>query len=127
MDGQTEARIGGYTLLQPGSLDEAARYIQTRHSWAANVLGRPTNNYSRTAEICRASAAPTAATYALAIRAAAEAVQSGELELGRTGGNRLLRRLEVSAATFERLAERDEFFANGLDEHARQRSVPRSR
>jgi len=54
-------------------------------------------------------------------------IQSGGLELGRTGGNRLVRRLEVSAATFERLAERDELFANGLEEHALQRSVWTSR
>jgi hypothetical protein len=88
----------------------------------ADALGRPTDGYSRTAEICRAAAA-AAAVHALAIRAAAAAVRSGELELGRTGGNRLVRRLEVSAATFERLAERDEVFANGLEEHALHQSA----
>jgi hypothetical protein len=84
-----------------------------------DALGRPTDGYGRTAEACRA-AATAAAAHAAAIRRAAEAVHGGELELGRTGGNRLLRRLEMSAATFDRLAERDEFFANGLVERERR-------
>jgi hypothetical protein len=83
-----------------------------------DALGRPTDGYGRTAQSCR-SAATLAAAHADAIRSAAEAVLSGELELGRTGGNRLLRRLEVSAATFDRLAERDAFFAEGLVERER--------
>jgi hypothetical protein len=83
-----------------------------------DALGRPTDGYGRTAEACRGAAA-AATAHAVAIRRAAEAVRSGELELGRTGGNRLLRRLEVSAATFDRLAERDDYFARGLVDRER--------
>jgi hypothetical protein len=96
--------------------------MQERLRIRVDPLGGPTDGYGRTAEAC-GTAATVAGAHAAAIRRAAKAVRSGELELGRTGGNRLLRRLEVSAATFDRLAERDQFFAKGLVE--RERHWPR--
>jgi hypothetical protein len=96
-----------------------ATTMQERLRIRVDPYGRPVDGYGRTAEDC-ATAATLAAAHAVAIRRAAEAFRSGELELGRTGGNRLVRRLEVSAATFDRLAERDDCFAEGLVERERQ-------
>jgi hypothetical protein len=87
--------------------------MQERLRIRVDPLGGPTDGHGRTAEAC-GTAATVAGAHAAAIRRAAKAVRSGDLELGRTGGNRLLRRLEVSAATFDRLAERDQFIAKGL-------------
>jgi hypothetical protein len=115
------ARNRGYSVSATDT-SNMREYLRIK----VDVLGRPTDGYGRTAEACRA-AATVAAAHAVAIRSATEAVRSGELELGRTGGNRLVRRLEVSAATFERLAERDDLFAEGLMERERHWSTRASR
>ena len=77
--------------------------------------GLPRDGYGRTSKTCRHQAA-LASAHARTLREAARSVRAGEIELGRTGGGRLLRRLEVSAETFERLAARDLMYADGLEQ-----------
>jgi hypothetical protein len=74
------------------------------------------DRYGRDPDDCRRHAA-LALDYADRLRVVIAAVCGGELEFGREVGlHRMVQRLEVSMAAFERLAARDHAFASVLDE-----------
>jgi hypothetical protein len=79
--------------------------------------GRFVDRYERTAEQCR-TASRAAWRHRDAICDAGRALESGEIVLGYTGGERQLSRLVAAWVVFERLAQRDAMFADAIEAEA---------
>lgn len=96
------------------AVDDVRPIEQLRSHWDS-IAGCTKDQYRRDAETCARSASQ-AKLQAIVCRAAVSRVKDATIVLGRLAGGRHLQRLEAAATVFDRVAERDDAFAEQLRE-----------
>lgn len=100
---------------QPRVTSEQLRINEDNRGCLVDQYGRDAEQCARSVSLARFSASSA--------RAAIAHVSTGNIILGRLGGGRQVQRLETIAVLFDRVAERDQAFADELREGDEIRST----